>query len=295
MTRIAKLIVLMLLTAAFSLGCASNKVESVILIGADGFSSAIIRDNPGAFPNIEALMARGTSSLEARSVLPSSSAINWATMLMGATPTMHGYTEWNTTVPDPVSITLSEWGRFPGIFGATRKAYPEAVTGAFYAWDVIGEMIEKEAIDSCLFTDANDDKLVRDASRFIAEKKPRFTLVAFWDPDEYGHEYGWDSAEYIDACQKIDFLVGELVKSIDSNLDPRKTAIIFTSDHGGIEKGHGGKTLNELEVPFVVVGPGIKPGTTIQREVMRFDCAPTVLHLLDLPAPDPWRGKSALR
>ena len=65
------------------------KARYVVLIGSDGFSSAVVRAHPGAFPNIEKLMREGSYTLERRSVLPSSSAVNWASMLMGAGPELH--------------------------------------------------------------------------------------------------------------------------------------------------------------------------------------------------------------
>ena len=73
------------LTGAVAKGkkCEAQKAKYVVLIGSDGFSSDVVRAHPGAFPNIEALMKNGSYTLERRSVLPSSSAVNWASMLMG--------------------------------------------------------------------------------------------------------------------------------------------------------------------------------------------------------------------
>jgi hypothetical protein len=67
-----------------------SKCKHVILIGADGLTSEVIRHNPGRYKNLEALMKEGCWTLASRSVLPSSSAINWATVLMGAGSEMHG-------------------------------------------------------------------------------------------------------------------------------------------------------------------------------------------------------------
>ena len=58
--------------------CEAQKAKHVVLIGADGFASAVVREHPGAFPNLERLMREGSYTLERRSVLPSSSALNWA-------------------------------------------------------------------------------------------------------------------------------------------------------------------------------------------------------------------------
>ncbi|WP_245645606.1 alkaline phosphatase family protein [Niabella ginsenosidivorans] len=73
-----------------------SRVEYVVLIGCGGFGAYAL-PNAG-MPRLKTLMQEGAWSLKARSVLPSSSAVNWASLLMGAGPTVHGYTG---TVPFP--------------------------------------------------------------------------------------------------------------------------------------------------------------------------------------------------
>ncbi|WP_300904893.1 alkaline phosphatase [uncultured Alistipes sp.] len=272
-----------------------HPVRSVILIAGDGLSADVVRRNPGALPHIEALCARGASTLEARSVLPSSSAVNWATLLMGAGPEMHGFTEWGSRTPEVEPIAVSSYGIFPGIFGEVRRQRPEAVTGVFYSWEGIGYLYEREAVDENFSADADDEAVCREACRFIAGRRPDLAFVYFAEPDHTGHAYGWESPEYLAMCRKIDSLVGRVVACVDERMDPAETVIVFTADHGGIGTGHGGKTMSEMQVPYVLVGPGIEAGTTIGREVMKYDNAPTIAWLLGLEAPDLWRGKNVLR
>lgn len=59
-----------------------NPPKHVILIGFDGLSSYCI-NNGANMPVFRKLMAEGASTVENRSVLPSSSAVNWASMFMG--------------------------------------------------------------------------------------------------------------------------------------------------------------------------------------------------------------------
>lgn len=300
MNRTFKLLFLLLLASASGACCgpkapARQPVESVVLIASDGFSADVMRDHPGAFPRIEALMSRGISTLEARSVLPSSSAVNWATLLMGAGPEMHGFTEWGSQSPEVEPVAVGEYGLFPGIFGELRRQRPEAVSGVFYSWDGIGYLYEQAAVTRN-FHSGDDDRLLCDeACRFIAEAKPALTFVCFAQPDGAGHAEGWDSSAYLAKCRTIDSLVGRVVDCADRELDPARTAIIFTADHGGIGTGHGGKTMHEMQVPYVLVGPGIPAGAPVGREVLKYDNAPTVAALLGLEAPDLWRGKSVLR
>lgn len=59
-------------------------------------------------PNVKSLMAEGCYTLQKRAVLPSSSAVNWATMFMGACPELHGYTTWGSRTPEIPSRVVSK-------------------------------------------------------------------------------------------------------------------------------------------------------------------------------------------
>lgn len=75
-----------------------DKIEHVILIGLDGWGSYSV---PKAdMPNVKSLMANGTHTLKKRTVLPSSSAPNWASMFMGAPVELHGDTQWGSQKPE---------------------------------------------------------------------------------------------------------------------------------------------------------------------------------------------------
>ena len=60
-----------------------NLPKHVILIGFDGLSAHCL-NNGADMPTFRKMMAEGASTLENRSILPSSSACNWASMFMGA-------------------------------------------------------------------------------------------------------------------------------------------------------------------------------------------------------------------
>ena len=70
------------------------KAEHVFVIGLDGWGAYSVAK--ADMPNVKALMDAGCYTLKKRSVLPSSSAVNWASMFMGAGPELHGYTEWGS-------------------------------------------------------------------------------------------------------------------------------------------------------------------------------------------------------
>lgn len=70
------------------------------------------------------------------------------------------------------------------------------------------------------------------------------------------------------------------------------TIFIITSDHGGIEKNHGGITMQEMETPFVIFGKGIKSeGKEFRESMMQFDVASTIAYALGLEQPQVWIGR----
>lgn len=72
-------------------GAVEPAPQHVIMIGLDGWGSYSF--DKADMPNVKKLMSEGSYTLAKRSVLPSSSAVNWASMYMGAGPELHGYTE----------------------------------------------------------------------------------------------------------------------------------------------------------------------------------------------------------
>ena len=81
--------------------------KHVVLIAFDGLSAVAIRNHP--MPNFNRLMEEGAYTLNNRSILPSSSAPNWASMFSGAGPELHGYTTWGSKTPEiPPFITFTD-------------------------------------------------------------------------------------------------------------------------------------------------------------------------------------------
>ena len=58
-----------------------QRPKHVVLVAFDGLSAVAIRNHP--MPNFNRLMKEGASTLNNRSILPSSSAPNWASMFTG--------------------------------------------------------------------------------------------------------------------------------------------------------------------------------------------------------------------
>jgi predicted AlkP superfamily pyrophosphatase or phosphodiesterase len=268
--------------------------DHVILIGSDAFSSAVIRANPGAFPNLERLIGEGSHTLEHRTVLPSSSAVNWASMLMGAGPELHGYTTWGSAKPDLPSRVLTENELFPCIMYLLRAKYPHAELGAGYTWPTIGRLYDQKAANFNFANPGADENVLCEAiCEYIEQTKPMFTFVAFDEPDVTGHTHGWESEEYLEQCKAIDSYVGRILAAAERSM-AGDHIVIFTSDHGGRDTGHGGKSMAEMQVPLILWGKGIRNGHTIEESTMMFDTAATLAHIFRLEKPQVWIGRPVM-
>lgn len=282
------IISLMILT--FLTGVAFGQgVKHVVVIGVDGMGAeGIRRVDP---PNLQQLRRRGAWSLGARAVIPTVSAPNWASMIMGAGPAQHGVTsnEWKPDQFEIAPICRGSGGIFPTIFGLLREQRPGAVIGVFHDWDGFGILFERQAVD--LIVDGKDHlDAARQAVEFLARKRPTLTFIHLDHVDHAGHDHGWTSPRYDAAVREADRLIGEVVRHLREAKMLDETVLIVTADHGGKGTKHGGLTMSEIEIPWFIAGPGIAAGE-IKSPINTYDTAATIAQLLGLKAPDCWIGK----
>ncbi|MCL1670714.1 alkaline phosphatase [Elizabethkingia ursingii] len=267
---------------------AQQKVKHVVLIGCDGFGAYALPE--ADMPNLKNLMKEGSWSLKARSVLPSSSAVNWASMIMGAGPTLHGYTEWNSAVPEIPSSDLTKEGMFPSVFSILKEQKPSATTALIYSWQGIDPLVQKGTTDIRIPAKDNDDFCTDSAVEVIKTKKPALTFVHLDQPDGVGHNIGHRTPAYYEELKKVDVRIGKIVQAVKDAGIASETVIIVTADHGGKDKGHGGKSLDEVLIPWVAYGKGVKKGQELKNTIITYDTGATIAWLLGLKMPDSWRG-----
>lgn len=269
--------------------------EHVILIGLDGWGAYSF--DKADMPNVKNMMKDGCYTLKKRSVLPSSSAVNWASMYMGAGPELHGYTEWGTRVPDLPSRVVDEDGIFPTMFGLLRRQQPNAVIGNIAEWDGIRYVCDTLALnlDRVISEKPLNQSTTTAACDYIKSAKPTLLNIVYDEPDHAGHVAGHDTPQYYAKLHELDSCVAEIVQATKDAGIYDNSIIIVTADHGGIGKGHGGKTMQEMETPFIILGKGIrKGGNEIPESMMQFDIAPTIAHIFGLETPQVWIGRPVL-
>jgi arylsulfatase A-like enzyme len=70
--------------------------------------------------------------------------------------------------------------------------------------------------------------------------------------------------------------------------------VILSADHGGHDKTHGTNSAEDMIIPWVVWGAGVKKNYTITAPVTTFDSAATALYALGIPLPAEFDGKPVL-
>ena len=283
---------------ALAVGCTNENggvkgVKHVVMIGLDGLAGNTVE--AADMPTVKMMMAEGAWTLQARSILPSSSACNWASMYMGVGPEMHGYNTWGSRKPDFPSIALGENGIFPTIFTVLRQHDPEMNTCALYEWNVQGDLIDNKAVSYHKHIPMGDSRSADITNAYISylkEHKPGFSMCIFDSPDSEGHSYGWGSEQYMNRLPEVDAFIAQIVEATKEAGIYENTLFMIVSDHGGINRGHGSITMDEMEAPLVFFGPGVKKGYKIDVPVVRYDTAPTIAYIFGAKTPNVWRGRA---
>ena len=274
---------------------AKKKAKHLVFIGIDGWASWCV-EQADNIPNFRALMEGGAWTLHKRSVMPSASAINWATIFNGLPTEQHGYYRWNSKSPDIPAAVDKDRPMPKTIYTILKEQRPGAVNGCVFNWSGIGYVVDSTAVvrfNSCNVKQYASvlDYTLREAVPYILEQKPEFFTFYIDNQDGAGHSKGWGSPEYYDMMSQIDVCVGHIIQALKDAGIYDDTIIIVTSDHGGKNKGHGGFTIEELESPFIAFGKGIKKGYEIPDPMMQYDVPATFAHILGLKIPAAWRGR----
>ncbi len=274
---------------------AAGAIEAprVLVIGVDGLGPIGIEQ--AETPHLDALIAAGAHSFTARGVMPTSSAPNWASMIMGAGPEQHGIIANPPWFPrqarfDPVTKGVDS-RLFPSMFTVLREQRPESVLAVIHDWDGFFTLLDRKALDVLINGDGEEDT-ARQAVRVLEEQRPDLTFVHLDNVDHALHGKGYATPEYFAEVEKADRLIGEILGALERAGIRDECLILVTSDHGGNGTSHGGNTNAEITIPWIIQGPGIRAGADLNAvPINTFDTAATILEIFGVAAPRAWIGR----
>lgn len=269
--------------------------KRIILIGLDGFSLAGFKQVK--HPHLDALLREGVLSLHTRTVMPSVTMPNWTSHLTGSGPEQHGVinNNWTLAKKELPPIDTDADGYYPSIFKVVKEQVPEIKTAFFYNWANLINPFNRRYLDEVSFEE-NDQYHANYAKALDFLKKnrevPTLTFLYSVHIDHAGHDHQWMSEPYVKAIEEADVAIGKLIDQLKDNDLYENTHFIFFTDHGGIKNGHGGFTLDEMEVPWAIAGPGVNKKTLLESTNNNTNTSLVIAHIFGCKAlPEAWTGK----
>ena len=271
----------------------SQKIKHVIVLGIDGCD--IVGLTSAHTPNIDSLRANGSWTYEAKAQMPTVSSPNWSSIIDGVPPKVNGVfgNDWqHKNVKDSVFCGGKKGQIFPTIFRVLRESDKHAQICCINEWWSFRRLVEDGV---CSIRQRTVLEGITDfrVPTVIKVRKPKFLFIHFNDVDETGHKYGhWKTPEYVAAIERVDRSIGKIIKAVKKAHMLESTVFVIIADHGGVGHGHGGNTPEEVNVPFVISGAGIKHGHHIKSYVNNYDLSPTIAKMLNAKVPACWQGKT---
>jgi predicted AlkP superfamily pyrophosphatase or phosphodiesterase len=237
-------------------------------------------------PVIDDLMARGASTLAARTVEPSMTLPAHFSLFTSLAPPAHNVTA-NTGSPAPSNMAQ-------GLVETLK--YNGCSTAAAYSWEPLRNLAPPTALDAAFYlntdgTPFSDLDVMRGGIQLLKALQPDFLFIYLEGVDQAGHASGWMSDAYLAALRLADRAVGQLLQALTDCRLQEDYHLLLQADHGGEGKGHQNASEAVLSIPWMVTGPGIRPGHRIEAPVRIIDTAPTIARLMQVPAHYAWEGR----
>ncbi|MCK5298870.1 MAG: alkaline phosphatase, partial [Candidatus Heimdallarchaeota archaeon] len=228
-------------------------------------------------PNMDSLMANGTTFSNYHVILPSYSRVNYAAFSTGSSTNMtnvfaNGYDD-ELEIPTLYSLITGNdlnkslitdeggWAKFLGK-DSDVVVYPDTVSHSF-----------EEGLD------------VKNAAlATIPGNFSNIQFIGFDDVDAAGHDFGAASSTYIQMIENTDSYIGEILDLYDSLGQLNNTTIVLFSDHGHEDiGGHGGETNYQTHGSFIFAGKGVTSKGLISDKLVRINSiTPTLLSMLGI-------------
>jgi predicted AlkP superfamily pyrophosphatase or phosphodiesterase len=270
---------------------AAPRTEHVFIISIDGGSPAVI--DQSKMPVLKKLVKEGACTWNAHTVVPLTLPAH-TSMLTGVGTNQHKIT-WNSWVPTNGMVN------FPTVFAAAKQA--GLSTAMFVAKEKFRHLLQTGTVDCFDYNRAASvvvlksdgggpdvkkegnvpaNAVATNAAAYIVSHKPNLCFIHFADPDTVGHTFGWGSSEQRKAFADLDAGLSIVLMAIRKAGIARRSVVLISADHGGHGKSHSKGTPEDLAIPWIAWGQGVKKDFQIPVPVNNCDIAATALWLLDV-------------
>ncbi|MEZ4669543.1 MAG: alkaline phosphatase family protein [Anaerolineae bacterium] len=262
----------------------SNKVLFIMIDGCR--PDALQQANT---PNLKDLWQTGAYTWTARSVMPSVTLPCHNSMFRGVDPARHGI--------GPDNVFRSSALAFPSLLDVAAMGNKH--NAIFYSWEQLRDLgapgsLKMSYCRSADYGADNDTPVAQMAADYLVTEQPDFCFLYLGDVDIHGHMYGWMSPEYMNAIEINDRAVGIVMDRLQEAGLRNSYTILVQADHGGHDTDHGTDMPEDMLIPWILNGVGIKKGYALQSPVGLVDTTATIAHLLGITAPPEWEGSPVM-
>jgi len=258
-----------------------SRPTRVLILSIDGFRPDAIELTP--MRNLQTLMLEAAYSLVAQTIYPSSTLPSHSSMLTGLCPDKHGV-DWNDYYPERGYAIGTD------IFDLAHTAGLRTVM--VVGKEKLRQITEPGSTDVFEFINDRDTVIAARVAELISQGFG-LMFVHFPTPDWMGHEYGWLSPEQFSVLFRADEALQLILNTLQNNGMRDDTLIIVTADHGGHDTTHGTSQLEDMTIPWIIAGPGVRHAV-LPTNINTTDTAATVAWALGLPIPPEWNGLPVL-
>src|SRR5258708_24625877 len=239
----------------------------VLFVMIDGLRPEAI--TPERCPTLAELMARGAYTLCAQSVMPSVTLPCHMSIFHSVPPRRHGVT---TNTWSPMARPL------PGLVEAAHAAGRSC--SFYYNWEPLRNLSEPGHLLHAYFRNhydrpGGDNDIAGEAMRSLPVDQPDFAFVYLGTVDVAGHNFGWMSPRYLEQAAQVDAALGALLAVL-----PAGTHVLVQADHGGHDRNHGTDSLEDMTIPWLLAGPGIRAGPILHTPISLLENPPTRARLM---------------
>ncbi len=274
-----------------------SKTEHVFIISFDQGTPRIMQK--ADMPTFHQMWGQGAHTWEAYTVVPSITLPSHTSMLTGVGIQKHQIL-WNDWIPEKGLVKV------PTIF---KLAKERGLKTAMYVGKEKFKHLDLPGSLDVFSLQAGDAEVAQAFAAEVGQLRPNLCFIHFALPDTIGHQYGLGSPEQMKTLTASDQALKVVRDAIEAAGLTSTSVIIMTSDHGAhnipaplapgevatnpprIIGTHGLPTSEDVEIPWVAWGHGVKKDYTITAPVVQYDTAATALWLLGIPLPESFWGR----
>lgn len=256
-----------------------NKLEmTTILIVLSGVRPDALAKS--ACPVYSNLKQQGSYLNQAKTVFPSLTLPCHMSLFHSLPPIEHLVTDDSSIPPTNLTTSLID-----------HLSKMSLKVGSFYSTEQLRNLSNPGSLSFSYYRNKDqyegevDVDLVSKAISWINSENPDFVFINLNQADEAGHQTGWMSPHYLRRVENIDRILGLLV-----NERPPESHLFIVGDHGGHGFDHGTKLPEDVQIPWMAVGPKIREGYQITRQVNIIDTIPTVAAVMGVKSHLDWKG-----